>query len=612
MQVSRRMNVTGVAALVCAAVFTSVPVSGQVVSSHALSVESATPLTSLERATPFRVVANTDREIGVELELDAAMYDGLRDVDGVVLQDFALDQGVRVELVLEQFHVVSPNAELIEMGDDGADAMQAPDVLLFRGVVSGDQSSTVFLGLSPHGSNGFIETGGKTYVLSAGRYGTDDPTLVYSMSDLPDGAINFVEQICSSGPEHMVGRPDLSDAPVSTRAAGCRVIELALDTDYETAVALFGGDTTATLAYYIELIGAVSTIYQRDVNASFEVVYARMWATNSDPYFGDIVSFLETMQSEWTTDPALISVPRDLAHVLTSRNGGGGVAWTWAVCDATWGYGASGSLNGSFPQPLAMNSLQNWDVIVTAHELGHNCGTLHTHDSDQYAPIIDGCGLGDCAGSSNGTLMSYCHTCSGGLANMALAFHTRVITEIDSYLSTSPCLDTAGTPVFSQQPQSQSACNGDPVVLDASATDNGTVSYQWYKDGSALVGQTGSSYSIASFGVSDAGDYHAVAMTACDSAQSSMATLGLCAPGCAADLTTQGAGVGDAGYGVSDGVTSASDINYYVNLWVNGDLGADVTTQGASVGGAGYGVPDGTVTAADINFFVNLWVSGCP
>jgi|GEM_PF-1341350 len=81
----------------------------------------------------------------------------------------------------------------------------------------------------------------------------------------------------------------------------------------------------------------------------------------------------------------------------------------------------------------------------------------------------------------------------------------------------------------------------------------------------------------------------------------------------AADLTTQGAGTGDPGYGVPDGQVTASDLNYFVNAYVVGDASiADITTQGAGSGDPGYGVPDGSVTAADLQYYVNLWVAGCP
>ena len=85
------------------------------------------------------------------------------------------------------------------------------------------------------------------------------------------------------------------------------------------------------------------------------------------------------------------------------------------------------------------------------------------------------------------------------------------------------------------------------------------------------------------------------------------------ASSCTADVTTTGAGIGDPGYGVPDGSVTATDLNYFVNAWVAGDLAiADITTTGAGVGDPGYGVPDGSITAADLNYFVNAWVAGCP
>jgi len=84
-------------------------------------------------------------------------------------------------------------------------------------------------------------------------------------------------------------------------------------------------------------------------------------------------------------------------------------------------------------------------------------------------------------------------------------------------------------------------------------------------------------------------------------------------PGCAADLTSVNAPVGDPNYGVPDGAVTAADIQFYVNAWVAGDGAiADLTTQNAPVGDPSYGVPDGLVSAIDIQFYVNLWIQGCP
>jgi hypothetical protein len=58
------------------------------------------------------------------------------------------------------------------------------------------------------------------------------------------------------------------------------------------------------------------------------------------------------------------------------------------------------------------------------HELGHNFGSGHTHNGG-YVPVIDTCGT-TCPSqlplAKSATIMSYCHSCIGGMANMAYTF----------------------------------------------------------------------------------------------------------------------------------------------------------------------------------------------
>jgi hypothetical protein len=65
-------------------------------------------------------------------------------------------------------------------------------------------------------------------------------------------------------------------------------------------------------------------------------------------------------------------------------------------------------------------------------------------------------------------------------------------------------------PFISVQPQSQSVVVGTNVTLSVSASGPGTITYQWRKNGSALVNETNSSLTFATVALVDAGNYDVV------------------------------------------------------------------------------------------------------
>ncbi|MEM1331735.1 MAG: family 16 glycosylhydrolase [Planctomycetota bacterium] len=91
-----------------------------------------------------------------------------------------------------------------------------------------------------------------------------------------------------------------------------------------------------------------------------------------------------------------------------------------------------------------------------------------------------------------------------------------------------------------------------------------------------------------------------------------LVTFAFTTDGCGvADTTTSGVNPGGTGYGLPDGNVDVSDITYYVERWLNGEVDADVTTSGTNPGDAGYGEPDNGINTADLTFFVERWLAGC-
>ena len=78
--------------------------------------------------------------------------------------------------------------------------------------------------------------------------------------------------------------------------------------------------------------------------------------------------------------------------------------------------------------------------------------------------------------------------------------------------------------VVASAPVSLTNCPGTSASFSVSATGTG-LSYQWYKGGSALAGQTGSSLVLANVSAADAGTYSVVVSGACGNAVTNSASL---------------------------------------------------------------------------------------
>jgi hypothetical protein len=177
------------------------------------------------------------------------------------------------------------------------------------------------------------------------------------------------------------------------------------------------------------------------------------------------------------------SVGRDLMHMLSGRHLGGGIAYVSAVCSAS-GYAVSagvaqGGSSNLFPYPIAnTGNANNWDLIVFTHETGHNLGTGHTHSYfyNSNGTYIDTCAF-NCERPLNydPTIMSYCHLCDGGTANIHMKFHPYTKGRIYNHLRSLGCAWEQAQEGLLAVNDLASTIPGLPVRIDVLRNDRGFV-----------------------------------------------------------------------------------------------------------------------------------------
>jgi len=157
----------------------------------------------------------------------------------------------------------------------------------------------------------------------------------------------------------------------------------------------------------------------------------------------------------------------------------------------------------------------------------------------------------------------------------------------------------SATPTISTQPAGAALTVGDSLCLSVSATspDGGTLSYAWNKDGQVIQGETGSTLSIQSVSVNDAGSYTVDVTNTHNSdtpvmVTSNAATVTVAALSATPTISTQPAGatltVGDALELTV--VAAASDGGTLSYAWKkNGQSIAGETTSSLSVQSVGLG-----------------------
>lgn len=281
--------------------------------------------------------------------------------------------------------------------------------VFYKGIIEDDSSSLVSINIINGELSGFVANNLGNFTL--GKLKDNLDYIFYNNKDLSN------QQIFNCGNVDTLSKSmnlQSTQSLVSLPNVACRAVQIYIELDNAGFVSNGSNITTAT-NYVNTIIGQVATIFQND-GLNVQISELKIWTT-PDPYISATNTFqaLDIFSTNMGT-----SFNGDLAHLLSTRSLGGGVAYLDVLCQK--GVGVSAEL-GTYITQLPNFS---WNPYVVSHELGHNFGSPHTHNCGWPGGAIDNCGPtagypneGTCpvapAPLNGGTIMSYCHQTANGI-----------------------------------------------------------------------------------------------------------------------------------------------------------------------------------------------------
>lgn len=357
----------------------------------------------------------------------------------------------------------------------------------YRGVLKGKPNSIVSLSQTSNGLRMTIHDGKVNFEINRID---NDLYAAYRVSE----SKHSQNTSCSTNHDFLFKKEGVKiNKSSGSRSGEC--VEIYIECDF-ASYNTNGASIQNTEDWALSIMNEVGILYE---NIGVPLVVSDMLVYDvADPYLagsdaGDILDLMGSVIGN--------NYNGRLAHVFTTRSVGGGIAWVDVLCDVNSGgsfgpYAVSGSMNpGAIPFPIF-----SWNVMVVAHELGHNVGSLHTHDCvwNGNNTQIDDCGnqetdQGDdavCYDENNpilpaaGTIMSYCHLVGSVGIDFNQGFHPQVGNLLlDHYLG-APCVTgencgSGGTPPIADFTYNQlNPCT--PVEVQfTDLSENNPTSHLW-------------------------------------------------------------------------------------------------------------------------------------
>ncbi len=319
---------------------------------------------------------------------------------------------------LELFKVQLFAEDFIYRTSDGRDLTTMNNGVFYRGIVKGDNNSIASASIFGQEIRIMIGDNEGNYVIGKLK---DAPThVLYNDRNLlleePPG--------CVAGEAQNLGKDNFSSQINSTsRNSMAKCVPIYVECDYDMYTE-HNNSAASVIAFVSALVNETATIYANEqIDVSLSDV--KVWTT-PDPY-ASLTSTTAILQrfGELTKN----DYNGRLAHFISTRSLGGGVAWVDVLCSSYFTFNGQHAgpyaVSGSLGTSVTTFPTYSWNVEVFAHEMGHNMGSPHTQNCSWNGnnTAIDACvdTEGNCSSTygacppGGGTIMSYCHLTSCGI-----------------------------------------------------------------------------------------------------------------------------------------------------------------------------------------------------
>jgi hypothetical protein len=399
--------------------------------------------------------------------------------------------------------------------------------------------------------------------------------------------------------------------------------------------------TGASLTYQwrkagVDIAGATSSSYTIPAvalsdAANYDVVVTGICAPLTDTSV--TVSLTVTTAPAITAEPvATQTVCANTAASMTVTATGSGLTYQWRK----GGVAISGATSATYTIPSTVTGdAGNYDVVITG-----TCGTatsavsvlnvdaatvINTEPVAQnvcpgtaasFTVAATGTGTLTYQWRLNGADISGANAATYNIASAAAgnvgSYDVIVNSSCGADTSAAVSLTLKAVTAITTQPANQATCPGGNVTFTVAATGDGTLTYQWRKDGVNIAGANASSYTINGVTAADAASYDVIVTGGCGSLTSSAATLSLnsatitsapsaqtvCA-GSPASFTVAASGVGTLTYQWrknGTNIAGATSTTYAIASTVAADAGNyDVVITGSC----------GSITSTPVSLTVN-------